>query len=242
MFRSSAIPKLTVESVGVGRAAYAWLMDEDEDDFEDEPDITWTEEARARVRAAAEQLMVTVQTHAGTLTALGGERDMQAVFNANKQLAESASAYADAQFDLTHTGWPLGLIEVDDAVDDDDDDDDDEHPSISILSRADYLVHDRQALMEAGYAAYIENREGKPTVEDAPVLVTHLGQVLYEIADAADSWQVLNRTPGLEPANATTWVVDGELPPLTGEPDDDPFVAPEGGWQMLYGQSDIYRS
>ena len=89
----------------------------DDDDFQDPPDVRWTGPARAALIAAAERLADAVRSHADTLTALEGrEADIHTVFDASRQLAEAAVVYADAQIDLTHTGWPLVLIEVESSL------------------------------------------------------------------------------------------------------------------------------
>ena len=95
--------------------------------------------------------------------------------------------------------------------------------------------------MEAGRVAYLQDRGSNATQEEAEVGVNHLGAALYEIAHSADNWAVLADTDGMRLANATTWVVRTDTDtPLTGEPDEDPFAVPEGGWHKVFGQSDIY--
>lgn len=209
----------------------------DDEDFDEEPDMTWTDPARAALREATERLTDAVRVHADILTRLEGrETDTGTVFHANDQLAEAAVAYANAQFDLTYMSSPFGIIGVNDEDEPGDEDDDlgSDNVAISILSRTDYIVQDLQAVMDAGRSAYLHTRGEKVTPEDAKFSVSELGAALYEITHKADTWEVLRDTAGIEPISGRTWIVPTDTP-LIGEPDEDLFSAPEGGWQTLFG-------
>jgi len=213
--------------------------DEDDDDF-----TPWTQDGATRLRQAADGLLEAIRTHAASLTSVKGEEDAADVFAASNLLVPALLAYADAQFDFTGTGFPLGVLHQffeDDEEGEEDEEDVDEEPSggVSVLWRSDYVVTDELAVMEAGRQAY-RRSTGEADPGAAAAEVTHLGVALYQIAQA-DGWDSLANTEGLQPTAGTVLVQSSdEL--LGGDPDewpqDDLFDYDDG--RLLYRQDDIF--
>ena len=210
--------------------------DEDDDGF-----TPWTQDGATRLRQAADALLEAIRTHAASVTGVKGEGDAADVFAAGNLLVPALLAYAEAQFDFTGTGFPLGVLHQFVEDDDDDEEDVDEEPSggVSVLRRTDYIVTDELAVMEVGRQAY-RCSTGEADPRAAAAEVTHLGVALYQIAHA-DGWDSLANTEGLQPTAGTVFVQSSdEL--LGGDPDewpeDDLFDYDDG--RLLYRQDDIF--
>jgi hypothetical protein len=78
----------------------------------------WSPESAAAVLAAGEVLAEAVRAHARAVASVSDEAQAQSVFEAGETLLPAALAYADAQFDHSGAGWPLGVLYQ--LVDDDD--------------------------------------------------------------------------------------------------------------------------
>lgn len=155
-------------------------------DDEDDNFTPWTQVGATRLRQAADALLEAIRTHAASVTGVIGEEDAAEVFAAGNLLVPALLAYADAQFDFTGTGFPLGVLHQFVEDDEDDDDDDvDESPviGVTVLRRSDYVVTDEEAVMEAGRHAYRRSM-GEADPRGAAANVTHLGGALYQIAHA----------------------------------------------------------
>ena len=70
----------------------------------------WSSASADAVRAAGAALSAAVLAHADAVASTSGEDDAPAVFAAGDLLLPHALAYADAQFDHTGAGWPLGVL------------------------------------------------------------------------------------------------------------------------------------
>ena len=70
----------------------------------------WSSSSADAVRSAGTALAAAVLAHAEAVAATAGEDDAPAVFAAGDLLLPLALAYADAQFDHTGAGWPLGVL------------------------------------------------------------------------------------------------------------------------------------
>lgn len=70
----------------------------------------WSPESAAAVIAAGDVLADAVRAHARAVAAVADEEQAQAVFEAGEALLPAALAYADAQFDHSGAGWPLGVL------------------------------------------------------------------------------------------------------------------------------------
>lgn len=185
----------------------------------------WTNEGSARLLAAASAVQDAIAVHARALIA--ADRDDEAVFLASEDLMPALLAYADAQFDFTGYGFPLGVLaqlEDEDEEDDDDDDGPDELPTtgFSVVQRHDYVVTDADAVLAVAGA-------------------THLGEALYEIAHAGGGWDSLREVDGLEPVAGITAVVD--QPALLGpDPDDWAEAVHDEHAEVLFSQADVFRN
>ncbi|GAB3465231.1 hypothetical protein [Actinophytocola sediminis] len=207
-------------------------------------DTRWTDEARESLRTAAANLVEAIHRHSTTLLELTATTDPEAVeeaiAEADELLEASASAYADAQFELSGTVPPLGLDEEDEyAYEDEDEDaelelvdaelaepasaDDPESGEpdlkLTVLHRADFVVTDEQAVIQAGKDAYHETWDPA----DEPVDVADLGEALQQLRQAGGI-EVLAETPGLSTAGATTWIL--EATELLDEHDPDEWHTP----------------
>ena len=194
-------------------------------------------------RAAATILAETVRQHAQTLLRMTGRpAEIPAIFQAGEQLAQAAAAYAQAQLAYTGTFPPLGLADDADDKDDaglaDEDDQKDAVAPVSVLHRADYRVTDPDAVLQAGRRAY-QRVWPDDTDEDAASDVDHLGRALYQLQHAG-GLAALDGTPGLEPAGATTWVLEA-TEQQSPDPDrwpDDPFALGDDAHQRLLHRLD----
>lgn len=128
-----------------------------EDEFDDhfEP---WTESSAATLLAAGDALADAVRMHALALAESSEAQNIQAVFTASDVLLPIVLAYADAQFNLTGNGFPFGVLRA--WADDEEGDSEtgEEEPvvgtGLSVLSRQDFLVTDKSAVLAGGRTAY----------------------------------------------------------------------------------------
>src|ERR1044072_6819957 len=186
----------------------------------DEDGAQWTDEARESFRAAAANLVVSIQRHSGVLLELTGtDADAEAIAEAGEQLEAAATAYADKQYEFTGTVPPLGLDEEDeysyddefedaddeleaDELDDDELDDEDLDEALEeagepaaklpVLHRVDFVVTDEPAVVLAGKEAYHDSYD-----DDAePVDVADLSTALQQIQQSGGI-EALADTPGL---------------------------------------------
>jgi len=189
----------------------------------------------------------------------GDEATDEVVAEADDLLEAAAVAYADAQFEFSGTVPPLGLDEElddeDEYLDEDADEDaedleeDDEETGeveaveedeavgdgepdlkLTVLHRADFVVTDELAVIQAGKDAYHDTWEP----DDEPVDVADLGEALQQLRNAGGI-EALAEAPGLASAGATTWIL--EATELLDEHDPDewhtPFAADDSRQLLL---------
>lgn len=225
----------------------------------DENDTRWTDEARESFRVAAAELVEAVRQHSATLLELTGadaDADDEAIAEAGERVEAAAGAYADAQYELTGTVPPLGLDEddeyaydeADDELDDEAEfeDEDSEEPELedagepaiklTVLHRADFVVTDEPAVIQAGKEAYHESADA----DEEPLDVADLSEALQQLQQTGGV-EALAETPGLASAGATTWVL--EATDLLDEHDadewpDSPFALGEDARQRLLHRLD----
>lgn len=198
----------------------------------DENDVRWTDEARESFRTAAANLVEAIHRHSATLLELTATTDPdavdEAIAEADELLEAAATAYADAQFELSGTAPPLGLEETDDYAYEELEDGDPEAEladagepdlKLTVLHRADFVVTDELAVIQAGKDAYHE--VGDPAEE--PLDVSDLGEALQQLRQAGGI-EALAETPGLASAGATTWVL--ETTELLDERDPEEWHTP----------------
>jgi len=213
-------------------------VDDEDDDF-----TPWTAEGAERLRVAAADGANALQRHAEIVGKLTGEADFPALIEAAKQLLPALLEVADAQFEFTGNGWPLGalfgLVEDDEEDDDTADDEPVATSGISILQRRDYRVSDEGAVMAQGRDAY-RRLWPDDTEQDAAEDVTSLGRALYQLAHDAGTWDVLDRVDGLAPAGGSIVVVanDDTLGPDPDEWPDELFDHDLD--DVIYQQEDAY--
>lgn len=90
---------------------------------------------------------------------------------------------------------------------------------LTVLHRADFVVTDEQAVIQAGKDAYHDTWEP----DDEPVDVADLGEALQQLRNAGGI-EALAETPGLASAGATTWIL--EATELLDEHDPDEWHTP----------------
>ncbi len=200
---------------------------------------TWTPLTADRLRAAAERLAAAVTAHADAVASAGGDADITDVFAAGERLVPAVLEYADAQFEHTGTGFPLGVLHQFAGEDGDDPAEDaPPPPGISVLQRHDYAVTDEAAVLAAGRAAY---RRLWPDDDEAAAAadVDHLGRALYQVAHA-EGWDALRAVDGLRPTGGCVVVTapDEVLGPDPDQWPDEVFDSPGG--ELLYRQDDVF--
>ncbi|MCT2583944.1 hypothetical protein [Actinophytocola gossypii] len=107
---------------------------------------------------------------------------------------------------------------------------------LTVLHRADFVVTDEPAVVQAGKEAYHDSAEDG----DEPVDVTDLSEALQQLHQAGGI-EALAETPGLASAGSTTWVL--EATDLLDEHDadegpDSPFALGEDARQRLLHRLD----
>jgi len=214
----------------------------------DENDTLWTDEARESFRTAAANLVEAIRQHSAALLELtGADADAEAIAEAGTRLEDAASAYADAQYELTGTVPPLGLDEEDDeyAYEFDLEDaapepelEETGEPALklTVLHRADFVVTDELAVIQAGKEAYHEAWEP----DDEPQDVADLSDALQQLQQTGGI-EALAEAPGLASAGATTWILEAQELLDERDPDewpDNPFAPGEDAPQRLLHRLD----
>ncbi|MDO9379883.1 MAG: hypothetical protein Q7T56_13635 [Nocardioidaceae bacterium] len=207
----------------------------------------WTDEARTRVRAAAQTMTAVVAAHA-TAIAEAGPDDVDTVAEADAVLLSACQEYADAQWELTGQLSPLWPIEDEDdhpvgsdpwpdapptgedaqptgdfsleelAAANPIESEDDLH-IVAVTHRHDYVVNSPAAVLEAGRRAYLENlAPGEEPAVDRDV--TSVAQAMHQVAQrlGIDAFRAM---PGLQPVVGLTVYVDvpvGQDAENDGEP------------------------
>ncbi|MFE3448292.1 hypothetical protein ACFXJ8_05090 [Nonomuraea sp. NPDC059194] len=185
----------------------------------DEEVEQFSDEARDRLRQAAEALAAMVVRHAETLCGMEGrQREAPKIFALNGPLSEAAHRFRDAQFDLTGT-FPF----FDDPVEEDEEEAESEETEpaerIAVLMRHDFVITDREALMAAGRAAYL--RVWPDDIEDDSEFdVQTVDRAVYQLMHASGEDEILYGVPGLKPTRYYKTTLD-----VAGHLDfDDPFA------------------
>lgn len=208
----------------------------------DSGDFTpWTDEGASRLLGAATAVQAAIAAHAQAVAAASG--DNKAVFKASEELLSVLLDYANAQFDFTGYGFPLGALaqfaEDDEQAEEEDEGEEWPTSGISVLQRHDYVVTDEDAVLAAGREAYL--RVWPDDDETAAAAdVTHVGRALYQLAHA-DGWNSLYKATGLDAVGGFIAVVkQDEL--LGPDPDDWAAEVLDADADLLYSQDDIYRA
>ncbi|MGH3879116.1 MAG: hypothetical protein ACRDSK_18970 [Actinophytocola sp.] len=235
----------------------------------DVADTQWTDEARESFRTAAAELVEAIRQHSAALLEMAGtDADVEAIAEAGEQLEAAATVYADKQFEFTGTVPPLGLDEEDDysyedyesdessdeSAEDYEDSDSSESSeeaaepgaTVTVLHRADFVVTDELAVIQAGKEAYYESWDPAEDSEDSEDAadVTDLGDALQQIQQAGGV-EALADTPGLVSAGATTWMLEAADLLDERDPDewpDSPFALGEDTPQRLMYRLDEVAS
>lgn len=196
-------------------------------EFQDETVETftpWTAEGSARLLAAVSAVQEAISIHAQALVAAAG--DDEAVYLASEDLMPALLAYADAQFNFTGYGFPLGVLAQLEEEDDDDEQyvaEEEQDPpatAISVVQRHDYVVTDIESVL-------------------ANTDASHLGDALHELADSSGGWSNLRDVRGLEPvAGITAVIVQPEL--LGADPDDWAESVHDEHAEVLFSQAEVF--
>ncbi|CAL8972672.1 hypothetical protein TESS_TESS_02551 [Tessaracoccus sp. O5.2] len=209
-------------------------MDDEDEDF-----TPWTPEGAALLLESADALVEAIRTHASAITSLRGDEQSGEVFAAGDRLRRAVRAYADAQFEYTGTGFPLGIVHEFDEDEGEDVIDIGPVAGVSVLRRNDYVVTNEAAVMKAGRKAY---RRLWPAEDAAAAAadVTHLGRALYQIAHA-EGWDSLEQVKGLQPVGGVV-VVQSSDELLSADPDEWPEdnLFRHDDDRLLYRQDDVY--
>ncbi|MGW4959419.1 hypothetical protein ACWEPL_19520 [Nonomuraea sp. NPDC004186] len=182
----------------------------------------FSDEARERLREAAEAFAAEVLQHTETLCGMEGrQREIAEIFAMDSPLSEAARRFGDAQFDLTGISPSLDYrIE----------DDEEEEPvetgaaetesaeRIAVLIRHDFLINDREALMAAGRAAYLHVWPDD-VEDDAEFDVQTVSRAVYQLMHASGEDTILDDVPGLRPTRSIQLTLDVNEPLDF----DDPF-------------------
>jgi hypothetical protein len=215
---------------------------DDADDFK-----PWTVERREALLDAGDVLAQAVRAHTRAYASAASLEDFPDTFPASDALLAAAKAYAEAQFNYSGNGYPLGILHSIEEEDDpgapgDGDEGASEGPQdpvtgITILQRIDYAVVDEAAILAAGRAAY---RSGTPgaLASTAAGEVTTVSQAIHQIADTR-GWTALAEIEGLEPIGSTS-LVHRQTELLSENPEEwpDDIFAVDG--ELLYGQREVY--
>lgn len=215
-------------------------MGHENDDDNDDDFTPWTQDGAEKVRTEARKAATALIAYADALAALTDGDFAKQVEN-EKRLLQVLLEFSDAEFEFTGSGGPLGLLHEYDDDHDEEDDTADSGPvaGLSVLQRTDYKVIDEATVIEAGRSAYLEVWPDD-TAEDAANDVTTLGRALYQVAHAAGTWTVLDKTDGLDVTGRVIVLVDADET-LGSEPDDWPEdVFEHDDDKILYQQEDVY--
>ncbi|GAA1313009.1 hypothetical protein Psi02_68720 [Planotetraspora silvatica] len=202
-------------------------MDHSEEDSADLDEVEqFSDEARKRMREAAEAFTARVMQHTEALCGMKGQqREIPEIFALNGPLSEAARRFADAQFNLTGTSPSLEDLDDDDDEDDDDEDEDEDEDEddsterIAVLMRHDFLITNREALMAAGRAAYLKAWPADAE-DDAAADVQAADRAIYQLMHASGGDRILDDVPGLMPDSSVQVTLYVEEPLDV----DDPFA------------------
>ncbi|MEV6035856.1 hypothetical protein AB0L65_32185 [Nonomuraea sp. NPDC052116] len=173
----------------------------------------FSDEARKRLREAAEAFAAQVLQHAETLCGMEGrQREIAEIFAMDSPLSEVARRFCDAQFDLT------GISPSFDYRIEDDEEEEKSAERIAVLIRHDFLINDREALMAASRAAYLQVRPDD-VEDDAEVDVQTVSLAVYQLMHASGEDTILDDVPGLRPTRSVQLTLDVNEPLDF----DDPF-------------------
>jgi hypothetical protein len=210
------------------------------DDADVEPD-QFSDKTRERLEATARELADAILAQAAVAASATGHADVRAIFVSIDELDRAARAYDDAHFE--HTGiFPLGLPDVDDE--DEEDEDEDElltGEGLTVIRRTDFILHDPDALIEAGRAAYLEvwpddaRRDAEADVED-------VGRAIYQISHA-HGLDALLEAEGLAPTAGIT-VIHTQEHPLEAEGLDEAIdsLDTNGPWTIYATEGTVLTS
>lgn len=219
-----------------------------------------------RLRAAAAELAAAVTAHAETIAAVTGDAGMPAVLAAGDRLLPAVLAYADAQFDLTGSDLPFGLLHGYAEEDGHDDE-----PEVAEAAHGDGAFGNGAF----GDGAFGDGADGGTIASgmtDISVLQRHDLRVTEEVAvlaagrrayprerpdddDAAAAaadvtdlgralsrlahaggWDAVGDTPGLRTTGRSVLVIGRQLAP-GADPDED---TEDDGGELLYSQQDVF--
>ncbi|WP_404385468.1 hypothetical protein LL946_05210 [Knoellia locipacati] len=187
---------------------------------EDVEDTQWTEAARERYAASAEQLIAQIRRHVELTTGREGrQRELGPYFESTDEVHEAAVAFTDAEFDWCGSTSIRVHTHKDDEDDDNwNDEEDEEGDVLSVLGRWDFRITDPEAFLAAGRRAYAKTWPGD-TAEDAEIAVQTPHNVVSELLHGRGLGRV-EKAPGVEVRQywTTTFVHDG-----TEVDEDDPF-------------------
>ena len=170
--------------------------DVDDDSFPEQ----FSDETRAALATAVDELVASVRAHAEHLMALrGGSSEMPGLHEANRQVEQAIATWNERVVDHTGT-FPVSLAGLDEDFEDLEDEDEDEEDLVdgaplAVVSRWDLVVTDTDALVAAGRQAHKRHRPEEQD-EDAAVAVAGAGQALYALLhERGEPWYDL---PGVE--------------------------------------------
>lgn len=187
----------------------------------------YSDESRAALTTATDALIDALQAHRTHLLGLrGGTAELDELFDRQAAIAGVVRDWNEAVSD--HTGTDaIALIDDDDDEDDEEDFEDTEPPEaelISVVSRFDLRVTDRDAALAAGREAHLQLWTDE-NEQDAEAAVPRVVDALCSIGHQAG--EALFAVPGVEPAGGIRHFLDvDEHTPI--EPADAEFPVPTG--------------
>ncbi|MGW0199285.1 hypothetical protein [Nonomuraea sp. NPDC003201] len=178
----------------------------------------FSDEARKRLREAAEAFAAEVLQHAETLCGMEGrQREIAEIFAMDSPLSEVARRFCDAQFDLTGIS-PSFDYRIEDDEEEEESAETESAERIAVLIRHDFLINDREALMAAGRAAYLQVWPDD-VEDDAEFDVQTVSRAVYQLMHASGEDTILDDVPGLRPTRSVQLTLDVNEPLDF----DDPF-------------------
>ncbi|MBC7289908.1 MAG: hypothetical protein H5T83_01055 [Actinotalea sp.] len=148
----------------------------------------FSEDSGRRLVEARDTVLHAIQEYVDELLVLrGGTSELTALFERNNALAQVVDGFTDAVW--THTGTlPLVSNSFEEDEEEDVDEPADPGDQLSVVSRWDLTVVDRDELLEAGRAAHRRLRP-EETHEDAEVAVHDTAAALYALLhEAGEPW------------------------------------------------------
>lgn len=187
-----------------------------DDEFEE---TQWTDAARERFAASAEELIDQIRRHVELTTGREGrQRELGPYFESADEVHEAVVAFTDAEFDWC--GSTSVKVRRDDEWDDEDEDDGEETGDIlSVVGRWDFRVTDPDAFLAAGRRAYAKMWPDD-TAEDAELRVQTPHNAVSELLHGRGLGRI-EKAPGVEPVRFWTHSVlhDG-----SETDEEDPFA------------------